>query len=125
MNRQSLRFALICMMASVFLNHSASAEDAGAITAPFDLSDPARIETGKKRFGANCAAYCHGSEGEGGKTPSFKGNTHFSAADAHKTITEGRTGADVMPPWGETFTPEQIWELVAYLNYLSKQPASH
>ncbi|WP_295557812.1 cytochrome c [uncultured Hyphomicrobium sp.] len=121
MNCQSLRLALACMMICACIDRPALAEDA---TPPFDLSDPAKIEIGKKRFGANCAAYCHGSEGEGGKTPSFKGNTNFSAAAAHKTITEGRTGADVMPPWGNTFTPEQIWELVAYLNYLSKQPPS-
>ncbi|WP_210186224.1 cytochrome c [Hyphomicrobium sp. CS1GBMeth3] len=122
MNHHSLPFALVCMMASMLMEHPAFADDAG--TPPFDLSDPAKIEIGKKRFGANCAAYCHGSEGEGGKTPSFKGNTNFAPANAHKTITEGRVGADVMPPWGRTFTSEQIWELVAYLNYLSEQPAS-
>jgi mono/diheme cytochrome c family protein len=26
-----------------------------------------------------------------------------------------------MPPWGKAFSPEQIWELVAYLNWLSQQ----
>jgi mono/diheme cytochrome c family protein len=125
MKRQSPHLLLACLMTSLVSGHTAVAEPATGITAPFDLSDPARIATGKKRFGANCAAYCHGSEGEGGKTPAFKGNTNFSPADAHKTITEGRTGSDVMPPWGNAFTPEQIWELVAYLNHLSKQPASH
>lgn len=124
MNRQSLHFALLCMMISLVARQPAFAVDADAGTPPFDLSDPAKIQIGKKRFGANCAAYCHGSEGEGGKTPSFKGNKNFSPADAHKTITEGRAGADVMPPWGKTFTSDQIWELVAYLNYLSKQPAT-
>jgi len=91
---------------------------------PFDLEDSARIEAGKKRFGANCAAYCHGSEGTGGRTPSFKGNLQFSAPSTYKVIAEGRRrGPDVMPPWSSSFTPEQIWELVAYLQYLSKQPA--
>jgi len=28
---------------------------------------------------------------------------------------------DVMPPWGKSLTPEQIWELVAYLKFLSIQ----
>jgi mono/diheme cytochrome c family protein len=28
-----------------------------------------------------------------------------------------------MPPWGKAFTPEQIWELVAYLQFLSTQPS--
>ena len=89
---------------------------------PFDLADPARIAKGKSRFGANCAAYCHGAEGVGGRAPSMKGNPNFSADAAYKVIVEGRRGgSDVMPPWGNAFTPEQIWELVAYLKYLSAQ----
>ena len=40
---------------------------------------------------------------------------------AYETIYKGRQGADVMPPWGNAFTNEQIWELVAYLQYLGKQ----
>lgn len=91
---------------------------------PFSLNDPARIENGRKRFGSTCAAYCHGTGGTGGRAPSFTGRTDFVPADGFRTITEGRTGADVMPPWGSTFTSEQIWELVAYLVYLSKQPAA-
>lgn len=90
---------------------------------PFALSDPARIEAGKSRFGATCAAYCHGSGGVGGRAPSFKGRSDFVPAAAFQTITEGRRGADIMPPWGKAFTPEQIWELVAYLDWLSRQAA--
>ena len=99
-------------------------DDAAGAQPPFNLNDPARIQAGKKRFGSTCAAYCHGAEGEGGKTPRFKGKSDFLPAEAYKVITEGRTGADVMPPWGKAFTPEQIWELVAYLRFLSTQPAS-
>jgi mono/diheme cytochrome c family protein len=91
---------------------------------PFDLADPARVEAGRKRFGSTCAAYCHGNEGSGGKTPPFRGNTAFSTKDAFKTITEGRRASDVMPPWGNAFSAEQIWELVAYLDHLSKLPAA-
>lgn len=101
------------------------AAPAGGAAAPsFDLNDAARIEVGKKRFNSTCAAYCHGAEGEGGKTPPFKGNKNFVAADAYKTISEGRRGSDIMPPWGNAFTPDQIWELVAYIQFLSKQPPS-
>lgn len=89
---------------------------------PFALSDPSRVAAGKARFGATCAAYCHGSGGVGGRAPSFRGRADFSPADAYRVITEGRRGADIMPPWGNTFTPEQIWELVAYLQELSTQP---
>ncbi|WER50941.1 cytochrome c [Cupriavidus sp. WKF15] len=95
-----------------------------ALSPPFSLNDPARIENGRKRFGSTCAAYCHGTGGQGGRAPSFTGRTDFVPADAFKTIAEGRTGADVMPPWSSTFKSEQIWELVAYLQYLSKQPAT-
>lgn len=91
-------------------------------TPPFDLSDPARIAVGKLRFGSTCAAYCHGREGDGGKTPAFKGRKDLTPELAFKTITEGRRSTDVMPPWGNAFTPEEIWELVAYLQYLSTLP---
>lgn len=100
------------------------ADEPPAAHPAFSLEDPARILAGRKRFGSTCAAYCHGAEGEGGKTPKFKGKSDFMPAEAFKVITEGRTGTDVMPPWGKAFTPEQIWELVAYLQYLSRQPAS-
>ena len=104
---------------------SAAGEDAAPqAQAPFSLGDPQRIQAGKKRFGSTCAAYCHGAEGEGGKTPRFKGKSDFVPAEAFKVITEGRKGTDVMPPWGKAFTPEQIWELVAYLQWLSTQPAA-
>lgn len=104
-----------------------AAEAASASTdggAPFDLSDPTRIAAGKKRFNANCAAYCHGAEGSGGKTPPFRGNKDFTAQGAFKVITEGRRAADVMPAWGKGFKPEEIWELVAYIQFLSTQPPS-
>lgn len=90
---------------------------------PFDLDDQGRIDAGRRRFGSTCAAYCHGSEGVGGRAPAFKGNTRLTPDDAFQTISEGRRGVDIMPPWGKAYTPEQIWELVAYLQHLSKQPA--
>lgn len=111
-----LGLALLCLGAL-------AVPTARAAEPPFALTDPARIEAGKTRFGATCAAYCHGSEGVGGRAPSFKGRSDFVPAAAFQTITEGRRGADIMPPWGKAFTPEQIWELVAYLNWLSTQPA--
>lgn len=94
--------------------------DAGA--PPFDLADPARIEAGKARFGANCAAYCHGFEGSGGKTPAFRGRQDLKAEEVFKVITQGRRGADVMPAWGNGFSPEKRWELVAYIMHLAGQP---
>jgi mono/diheme cytochrome c family protein len=98
------------------------AEPAAAAGAPFDLSEAARVAVGKKRFGSTCAAYCHGAEGDGGKTPSFRARANFSPAETYKVISEGRRGTDIMPPWGGAFSPEEIWELVAYLQFLSTLP---
>jgi mono/diheme cytochrome c family protein len=93
----------------------------GAPPPPFPLDDPERIEKGRLRFGALCAAYCHGFEGSGGKTPAFRGRQDLTAEGVFKTITEGRTGSDVMPAWG-SFSEEKRWELVAYIMYLTRQP---
>jgi mono/diheme cytochrome c family protein len=91
-----------------------------AAQAPFDLGDANRIDSGKRRFAGTCAAYCHGKEGVGGRAPSFKGNPFFDHEAAFKVITGGRQGQGTMPPWGNAFSPEEIWELVAYLDHLSK-----
>ncbi len=109
------------MLRYVVVLASAAAVHAVAAEPPFDLDDAARVASGKARFAKTCAAYCHGSEGVGGRAPSFKGNPHFSARAAYKVIAEGSRGADVMPPWANSLTPEQIWELVAYLKQLSTQ----
>ena len=92
---------------------------------PFELTDEARIAAGKARFGANCAAYCHGHEGSGGKTPAFRGRADMDPKAIFKVITEGRRGTDVMPAWGNGFSAEKRWELVAYIMYLSRQPPAN
>lgn len=103
---------------------TATAAPAAAVpAAPFDLDDPARIAAGRKRFNKTCAGYCHGADGVGGRAPDFRGRTDLPPEVAFQTISKGRIGADVMPPWGEAFSTEQIWELVAFLGYLGRQPA--
>jgi mono/diheme cytochrome c family protein len=116
MLRKTILPVVLCLAA---LSSVARAED----KPPFDLSDPHRIETGRLRFNGSCAGYCHGFEGMGGNAPSFKGRgDDFDPDYAFRTITNGRKGSgDVMPRWGGAFTPEEIWELVAYLEFLSKQ----
>ncbi|RTL56408.1 MAG: cytochrome c [Rhodocyclaceae bacterium] len=88
---------------------------------PFDLADPSRIAAGKARFGSTCAAYCHGFEGSGGKTPAFRGRKDFKPAELFKTITEGRRVEDVMPAWGNSYSAEKRWELVAYIMSLADE----
>ncbi len=88
----------------------------------FDLMDETHILAGKRRFGSNCAAYCHGNEGVGGRTPSFKGRTDLTQEAIFKMITEGGKGADAMPTF-RGMTEEKRWELVAYILSLGRQPA--
>jgi mono/diheme cytochrome c family protein len=92
------------------------------IVAPsFELTDPERIALGKKRFNKTCAGYCHGSDGVGGRAPDFKGRTDLADEEAYRTIFHGRRTSDIMPPWGAALSPDQIWELVAYIKFLGTQ----
>lgn len=119
----------LALSAGISLDSAAVGPAAGAavhnsatqVAAPFDLADPTRIEAGRKRFNKTCAGYCHGYEGTGGRAPDFKGRKDLPVPVMFETITNGRIGADVMPPWGAAFSQEQIWELVAYLQYLGEQ----
>lgn len=83
--------------------------------APFDLADPARIAAGKSRFNSTCAQYCHGD-----KPPLFIGRPDLEAEYVFNTIRDGGKGATPMPPWGDIFTAEEVWELVAYVKSLGK-----
>lgn len=91
-------------------------------TPPFDLNDPARIEAGRVRFSGSCTGYCHGNEGRGGRAPDFINRNDFDADYFFRTITNGKRDSGlIMPRWGDTYSPEEIWELVAYLQFLSKK----
>jgi mono/diheme cytochrome c family protein len=84
-------------------------------TPPFDLSDTEKIEAGKATFNSTCASFCHG------QNPTlFLGRTGLSEEYVFDTIRDGGKGATPMPPWGDVFTREEIWELVAYLKSLGQ-----
>lgn len=83
---------------------------------PGNLQDPARIKRGKFIFHSTCADSCHGH------TPTlFVGRRDLDPEYAFNTIRKGGQGATPMPPWGEIFSEEEIWDLVAYLKFLGKQ----
>lgn len=82
---------------------------------PFDLTDPNRVEAGKARFHSTCADFCHGHE------PVLFVGRKLEPAYAHQVIVNGGRGATPMPAWGDVFSDEEIWELVAYLQYLGEQ----
>ena len=80
---------------------------------PFSLEDPDRVANGEATFNQACASFCHG------KNPLlFVGRTGLDQVYVYETIRDGGQGQSPMPSWGTTFTPEEIWELVAYIKSL-------
>src|SRR6188508_653594 len=66
--KPAIRITVLALAAALaFVAGALQAADAPQ--PPFALGDPARIAAGKTRFGATCAAYCHGSGGVGGRAP--------------------------------------------------------
>lgn len=82
---------------------------------PFKLDDSARIAAGKARYQSGCADFCHGHE-----PALFIDRQGLDPEYVYNTIRDGGRGATPMPPWGDVFSPEEIWELVAYLKSLGK-----
>lgn len=112
--------ALMSCMASAMafnavLPDKAPEGEAAAGPAPFDLADKVRIEAGRSRFHSTCADYCHGHQ-----PALFIDREGLEADYVYNTIRDGGKGATPMPPWGEVFTPDEIWELVAYIRSLGK-----
>ncbi|MDO9600187.1 MAG: cytochrome c [Azoarcus sp.] len=81
----------------------------------FDLGDRARIAAGKARYQSGCADFCHGHQ-----PALFVDREGLDPEYVYNTIRDGGRGATPMPPWGEVFSSEEIWELVAYLRSLGQ-----
>ncbi len=87
-----------------------------AVAAPIDLKDPAAIQAGKDMFRVSCTTYCHGREARGGghRGPSLR-NGGFDNDYLFMVITGGRAS---MPAYKGVYNPEQIWNLIAYIQSL-------
>lgn len=115
-----LPFGLMACVASTMAFNAVLPDKSAETTisqgaAPFDLADKLRIAAGKGRYQSTCADYCHGH------APAlFIDRQGLEAEYVFNTIRDGGRGATPMPPWGEVFTPEEIWELVAYLKSIGK-----
>ena len=82
---------------------------------PPDLSDPALIAAGKKRFNQACF-YCHGQDGVGGKGAPLQNRTDLAPQVIFDTISNGRVrGSSVMPTWKNGLSEAQLWELTAFI----------
>lgn len=81
-------------------------------------TNAADVAAGAKIFRSHCAD-CHGLTGQGGKGPDLTTGQFFhgsSDAALLYNISEGITGT-AMP--GQFFSPDQVWQIVAYVRTLS------
>jgi mono/diheme cytochrome c family protein len=124
MNIQKCLFvALMSGMASAFAFNAvlpdkraeSTENEVAPSSAPFDLGDPARIKSGRALFQSTCADYCHGHQ-----PALFVDREGLEMQYVFNTIRDGGKGATPMPPWGEVFTHDEIWELVAYIKSIGK-----
>ena len=83
-----------------------AAEDAP----PIDLGDPAIIHKGEELYGQTCR-YCHGKEGQGGRGPTLRGR----GFDYRHVFSRIINGYPPMPAFGQVYSPEQVWEIVAFV----------
>ncbi len=97
-----------------------------ATTAFGQLSDirnphttPADVVAGAKVFRSHCAE-CHGLKGEGDRGPNLTTGVFFHGstdADLLRNVSDGIPGT-AMP--GVFFSPDQVWQVVAYVQSLSR-----
>jgi cytochrome c oxidase cbb3-type subunit 3 len=98
--------------------------DVPDIQNPF-AKDPGAAERGMKHFRAfNCVG-CHGDNGGGGMGPALSKKKWLygsTPANIFLSISQGRPNG--MPAWGGMLPQNVIWELVSYIQNISKAPDS-
>ena len=88
-------------------------EKAGAV---LDITAAEHIGAGADLYKSNCTWYCHGPEGAKGRSRTLRGRPDLSARDISLVINNGlKRAGKIMPAWKARLTPEQVWQLVAYL----------
>lgn len=88
-------------------------------------TSPADVAQGEKTFRSHCSP-CHGFKGDGGRGPNLSnGNFYHGSSDAEllRNISDGIAGTE-MP--GLFYSPDRVWQVVAYLRSLNaaSRPAS-
>jgi cytochrome c oxidase cbb3-type subunit III len=88
-------------------------------------NDPAAAQRGMAYFNAfNCVG-CHAANAGGGMGPALS-NRFFqyggAPANIYLSIVQGRPNG--MPAWGAVLPDNVVWDLVAYIEQISKAPKS-
>jgi cytochrome c oxidase cbb3-type subunit 3 len=93
-------------------------------TATPPVGDPEAVQRGMDYYiQMNCVG-CHAPNGAGGMGPALS-NAKFiygsEPANIYLSILQGRPNG--MPAWGEMLPDQMIWDLVAYIESISKEPS--
>jgi putative heme-binding domain-containing protein len=103
----------------VFLWAAALLAQQDQITNP--RRSPADVVQGEKTFRSHCSP-CHGLKGEGGRGPNLAAGTFYHGstdADLLRNISNGIDGTE-MP--GLFYSPDRVWQVVAYVRSLNASP---
>ncbi len=84
---------------------------------------PADVAAGARIFRSHCAD-CHGLTGQGGKGPNLTGQFFHGTSDQAllNNISDGIQGT-AMP--GQFFSPDQIWQVVAFVRTLAAKGSAN
>jgi cytochrome c oxidase cbb3-type subunit 3 len=91
---------------------------AASVQNPFE-GDAASVAQGKALFSEMNCVYCHGAQGSGLMGPALDSTAwRYGGAPAqlYNSIHDGRPKG--MPAWGGRLPPDQIWQLVSYIESL-------
>ena len=87
-------------------------------------NDPGAVQSGMDYFTQMNCVGCHAPNGAGGMGPALS-NAKFiygsEPENIYLSILQGRPNG--MPSWGEMLPDEVIWDLVAYIKSISKDPS--
>jgi mono/diheme cytochrome c family protein len=116
-------FAALCVAAAMLTAGTVLAQTTAANAPSADqLKDANWIAAGRDKFVHTCG-YCHGQEGDAGKTRPFRERSDWDPQLIFDTITNGRQrGANVMPAWGGSIPEDEIWKIVAFIKSLEGKP---
>ena len=80
------------------------------------------VAAGAKTFRSHCSE-CHGLNGEGGRGPNLASGQFFHGGtdgELLKNISDGIAGTEMA---GLFYSPDRVWQIVAYLRSLGARPA--
>src|SRR5579885_362740 len=87
-------------------------------------SDPGAKQRGMSYFnGFNCVG-CHAANGGGGMGPALSnGAFKFGSEPDQLFVVISHGGPTGMPSWGAVLPEQAIWDMVAYIESISREPA--